>query len=984
MSIPSKKSHEANFDYILKQNLDLIIEKSPNLNGLTVELQPVADQVGRADLIIRDGIKPLIVFETKKSQQDVDSISVHRKAREYAMTLKSEYFVVSNLSRTYLFKNDMGPLRELQIKLWDSSSNINVKLMLEDILHYTLNKAEKQSRKEIFLEQYERLFSLVVEEYIKILHSSERIGKLKNQVSGINSILSRAEKQILNYMGVELNNKDLTKREETIDNLSSQAGYLLLNKIFCYEVIRIQFYKQFSKKLPKIFRKGNILPLQNQLNNTFKNLITTFDFAPIFQPDGFFSEINFSKRLEELIKEFIDELSEFDLENLEEDFIGEMYQKLIPLEKKKELGQIYTPVDIANLMVDLAIKNPKAIILDPACGCGTFLKQIYHKLVNLNSNRGLISESSLHSQLLSQIWGIEINSFPAHLSMMNLTFMNLSSFSDLVGILIHDFLELGPIEKYNVSTRNLRTGERISREMPRKFDVIIANPPYVKQEKIPKKKKIQKNLPIFASYRSLSYSEFQKLSLNEPAESENQYLIKKLKVPNVKLELKGQTDYYGYFLWYSTFFLKNSGILCFIVPNKWLDVKYGLELKNFLLDYYKIQAIIAYEHNVFPDAQVSTVIILLKRTKEKSKRDNHVVRFITLKSQQNSIWLKEFLNTKINQSLYREIVFQNYLFSNPSSEIRVTLALQSSLNSEEKWSIKYLYQSEFIRLLSSKSIIKLKNSVITEVVPGMKTSANSFFFPSEQDRIKYQFESIFLKPGIKSGRDIPKKIVIEKAPMYFLSIPSETKINQYKNLYKFINDGVKILKYPDRPSLKWKPWYSIPEKNQDIPDILFLRHIDSEFTAHLNQIGCIVSDGVRGVKIYDSKHILFYLGVFNSTYFYWQAHIHGRWEAQGDLQLLVYELENIEVPDIRKLEESVIQEVEKSIEDIIDKQKSIINEYSNISDHLVKDKLKISQDQRKRLDKAVLKALNLSNSYDILIYETTLLETIRLNRFYSK
>ena len=105
MGLPDVKKHEANFDYIIKQNLDDLIENKSEYQGLTVELQPKAGEIGRPDLIVKDGLKSLIIFETKKHQQDVDSLKVHRKAREYAMTMKSEYFVVSNVYRTYFFKN---------------------------------------------------------------------------------------------------------------------------------------------------------------------------------------------------------------------------------------------------------------------------------------------------------------------------------------------------------------------------------------------------------------------------------------------------------------------------------------------------------------------------------------------------------------------------------------------------------------------------------------------------------------------------------------------------------------------------------------------------------------------------------------------------------------------------------------------------------------------------------------------------------------
>ena len=147
-------AHEANFEYLLKKTLDEMTQESPNYQGLVTELEPSISKMGRADLLVKDGLKPLIIFETKKSDQDVDSLQVHRKTREYALNIRAEYFVISNLTHTYLFKNDMGPLRELQIKLWDSHSPMNIKLVLNEILNISLHQTAISSRKEIFLERY--------------------------------------------------------------------------------------------------------------------------------------------------------------------------------------------------------------------------------------------------------------------------------------------------------------------------------------------------------------------------------------------------------------------------------------------------------------------------------------------------------------------------------------------------------------------------------------------------------------------------------------------------------------------------------------------------------------------------------------------------------------------------------------------------------------------------------------------------------------
>lgn len=87
---------------------------------------------------------------------------------------------------------------------------------------------------------------------------------------------------------------------------------------------------------------------------------------------------------EERIRTLLDSLNEFDFSRMESDFLGRVYEKLIlPLERKR-LGQFYTPPSIVDLIIRLTLKRPDAVVLDPACGSGSFLVRAYHMLRELN------------------------------------------------------------------------------------------------------------------------------------------------------------------------------------------------------------------------------------------------------------------------------------------------------------------------------------------------------------------------------------------------------------------------------------------------------------------------------------------------------------------------------------------------------------------------------------------------------------------------
>ncbi|MCF2139283.1 MAG: N-6 DNA methylase [Candidatus Lokiarchaeota archaeon] len=743
--------------------------------------------------------------------------------------------------------------------------------------------------------------------------------------------------------------------EEFLVQAVEIGAFFILSKLFTYELIRQQVRSSYSIILPPVYSNKNSERFQNQIIQNYRKIMDLFEFAPIFAINPFINSFDFSPSLICTLKDFIHKLQMMNLHQLSLDSFGSLFQDLIPAMDRKLLGQIYTPPEIAEFMAKLAIRNPGDVILDPACGCGSLLLQSYRRLFSLQRKA---DPNLLHEKVLHQLWGIEINVFPAYISMLSLSFLNLATITEFVGVLLEDFLQLGPLNTYMVKSKNLQSGDTISRILPSYFDVIIANPPYIKQEKIPRKKIMMKQLPEFATQR-----------IQHNVIKSN--LDSKKNVKKLKLELSGKTDYYGFFLWYSAYFLKEGGRLCFIIPNKWMDVKYGEKIKAFLMENFQIRAIISFDQNIFRSAQVSTAILVADRCSSQKQREATIVQFIRLQNKNAIPSVLKLVNSTKNNKDFNQIrrltqeKSNSYFFDNSIQGISRTAVLQKSLLPVEKWSMKYLYQSHFSQILSNRKLISLDNRIFCRVVGGIKTGANDFFFPSKDILNHFRIPSEFLKPGIRSGRNLPSTFLIQESINPFISIPPEIEVNDESRISEYIRFGQDICHYPDRPSLHWKPWYSIPETQQDSPDILFLRHIDKSFRAYWNKIGAIVADGIRGIQVLDDEWLLFLLGVCNSTFFYWQAHMLGRWEGQGDLQLLVYELRRFLVPNMGEI--------------TIDQKNQVIQAMKNILQNSPQID-QVTEQQQEILDRAVLNCLDLEAEYSLLIKETQMMEQKRLSK----
>lgn len=110
------------------------------------------------------------------------------------------------------------------------------------------------------------------------------------------------------------------------------------------------------------------------------------------------------------------------------------------------------------------------------------------------------------------------------------------------------------------------------------FDVVIANPPYVRQEEVKYKSVLQNSYEIYNS----------------------------------------MADLYTYFYEKGVGLLRKSGVLTFITSNKFLRAKYGVLLRDYLKDNLTIKNIINFEDKHIFEAITNTLIFIATREKNKN------------------------------------------------------------------------------------------------------------------------------------------------------------------------------------------------------------------------------------------------------------------------------------------------------------------------------------------------------------------------------
>jgi type I restriction-modification system DNA methylase subunit len=154
------------------------------------------------------------------------------------------------------------------------------------------------------------------------------------------------------------------------------------------------------------------------------------------------------------------------------------------------------------------------------------------------------------------------------------------------------------------------------------FDVVIGNPPYVFTRDV----EFQDS---FKNYIQLNYfSGLKSISKSHARQS-------------------GKVNLYAIFLIKSIKLLKNHGLFGFIIPNNLLRTTTYDIVRKFILDNCKILKIVDLGAGVFEGVTASTIIIILKKEKDKNKRDkNKVIIYSDINdlSNKKEVEQKEFLD----------------------------------------------------------------------------------------------------------------------------------------------------------------------------------------------------------------------------------------------------------------------------------------------------------------------------------------------------
>lgn len=499
------------------------------------------------------------------------------------------------------------------------------------------------------------------------------------------------------------------------EQLAKEMSYVLMNKIVFYKVLE-RYYKELgARKLKPISAPDSKTYLSILYGFFNKAVEVTKDFEPVFSA-GIYDKIVIpdDRFVLDEVNAFIEDMDHYRLEDLGSGVVGFIYEELLPAEERHRLGQFYTPPPIAELITKWAVRSPGDKVFDPGCGSGTFLVKAYGKLLELKGYKE--PTEKVHKELLDQLYAIDINPFPLHLTALELASRYISAPSSEMNTILSDFFKVVPQEKFTTPYTITTPAGQIKREiLIPKFDAVIANPPYTRWVEIPVK---TRNAIV-------------------------EVIGEKLKDYGLTGGIGNETGIYVHFIMYAHEFLKENGRLGMIISNSWLQSDYGVNFAKFLLDHFKVKAVIDFNQRLFRIPLIATCVILLEKEKDAKKRDLNKTTFIYVDEEAQ---VREILDAIENPESWK-------------SRFLINCVRQSELPRNDKW-IKTLFKTDEIEktILGLPLIIRMKNvfeprySNISGVLARGGTGADKFFYMTKKDAEKWTLTRDFLYPLLISPR----------------------------------------------------------------------------------------------------------------------------------------------------------------------------------------------------------------------------------------
>ncbi len=377
------------------------------------------------------------------------------------------------------------------------------------------------------------------------------------------------------------------------------------------------------------------------------------------------------------------------------------------------------------------------------------------------------------------------------------------------------------------------------------FDVVIGNPPYVRQEGITPK-----------AYKDTLVKQY-----NDA--------------------VTARSDLYCYFYARGLELLRDGGMHVFVCSNSWLDVGYGAKLQEYLLRHAHIQAI--YESAIerqFATADINTIISILRKTDRADQNGQDLTRFVSLRA--------DFATALADAGQRREIA-------------RTRAALLNGGRADgkyvgDKWGGKFLRAPDIYHHILNRCSGKLARlGDVASVRFGIKTGANAFFYLTPERIAEFSIEPEYCRPAMTTPQESRALLIDpESLPKRLFMCHREKRELAGTGALAYIRQG-EAQGYHTRASTNSRQrWYDLGERGN-----VYLgmnKFVNTTARTFLIVTGSLFSDNFQVMPVAGRVSVVKLCVAVNSTLFQLMLNTESRSNfGQGVLEIQTYETGNLAI-----------------------------------------------------------------------------------------
>ena len=469
---------------------------------------------------------------------------------------------------------------------------------------------------------------------------------------------------------------------------------------------------------------------------------------------------------------------EEDLQTIEEQlelfFSKDFQTKTINPKQDENLGQVFTSAILAKFMIGLLRETleQNSSILDPCIGPNTFFKAMTEDFSNCN-----LKGVEIDIKLISE----EIKRF------------------------------------YESPNRTLINGSFFDLPFGEMFDLIIQNPPYVRQELLADGANSKENI--------------------------------RYNVSSILSTIPSQSNLYIYFLLKSILHLKDGGVMVAVIYDSWLYSSFGKFLKESFLKLGYLDSIYHFKKSAFDDVEIGATVI--KFVKDKNHKKS--ISYYPLNDLND---LRTYNGLNVNCLKLKQQELLTYSFNNHS-----IINFKSSLFKELKTIVSQPIQRGTSAVVNSHFIFS-KNE-LPELKPIVKDVSQIKTYTVNQENAYILAVNGSISNETKQYLESVKNEILKAPAQKFIAVKRdiETKSDWYKINLKatgnfifnyYLRNNIDFIYNPNK-FLSSDNFYILNIKNNKLANFSIL---NSSFT-RLNTLSNSRSqgNGLRKIQLYEFKEV---------------------------------------------------------------------------------------------------------------------------------